>query len=252
MVLCTHGTFWARDLKLPCTYYITPRPGNKAKKIYSRSVRAGQTDTHLSSAITWTNVGRVVILPHKQPRASCFCWRDLTARCFWGQGEVTAACCGGCCWHSSPEPTALHRGLINRLCKALRNFLGGSRGGRVVFNIIILHCYHNDCFERFDLLFQRDFLSDMQEPTPRGRKSLLSERLPVTAQGRDKPLFYFASLPALQADDLKDLKPLSLSISEVKRWLFFFFFFFSLWPPGSLAHSLSKIDPKFLFLMFLD
>lgn len=63
----------------------------------------------------------------------------------------------------------------------------------------------------------------MQEPTPRGRKSLLSERLPVTAQGRDKPLFYFASLPALQADDLKDLKPLSLSISEVKRWLFFFF-----------------------------
>lgn len=225
MVLCTHGTFWAKGLKLPCTYYITPRPGNKAKKIDSRSVRAGQTDTHLSSATTWTNVGRVVILPHKQPRASCFCWRDLTARCFWWQGEVTAACCGGCCWHSSPEPAALHRGLINRLCKALRNFLGGSRGGRLVFNIIILRCYHNDCFERFDLLFFKEIFYLICRNPPRGGGRACSVKgSQLQPRAETSPSFILLVYLLCRLMTWRDLKPLSLSISEVKRRAFFFLF----------------------------
>lgn len=132
---------------------------------------------------------------------------------FWMQWEMTTPSCGGaCCWWPSPELAALHGGWINSFCKAFRNLLGGSRGGRVVFNIILLLCYHNDCFERFDLLFFKEiFYLICRKPPRGGGRTLSSERLPVTAQSRDKPLFYFASLPALQADDSKGFKT-SLSL----------------------------------------
>lgn len=88
--------------------------------------------------------------------------------------------------------------------KSSETFLGGSCGSRVAFNVIILLCYHNDCFERFDLLFFKEiFYLICRKPPRGGGRTLSSERLPVTAQSRNKPLFYFASLPALQADDSK-------------------------------------------------
>lgn len=164
----------------------------------------------------------VPVVPRKQHRTLCFCWKGLMARCFLRQGEVTTARCGGCCWHSSPEPAALHRGLINRLCKALRNFLGGSRGGRVVFNIIILRCYHNDCFERFDLLFFKEIFYLICRNPPRGggrARSVKGSQLQPRAE--KSPSFILLVYLLCRLMTWRDLKPLCLSISEVKHWAFF-------------------------------
>lgn len=96
-------------------------------------------------------------------------------------GILPCASCssrGGLTVHASPRSD--HTMLVmlppelssDKLLKALRNFLGGSHGDRVVFNVIILHC-HNDCFERLGLLFFKEIFSPIcSQPAQGGGRAL--------------------------------------------------------------------------------
>lgn len=112
-------------------------------------------------------------------------------------------------------PPQSHRGSINISAKPSETFLGKKLWQQ---SSLILLCCHNDCFERFDLLFFKEiFYLICRKPPRGGGRTLSSERLPVTAQSRDKPLFYFTSYLLCGLMAQKDLTPLLLSASEVKH-----------------------------------
>lgn len=107
----------------------------------------------------------------------------------------------------------------DKLLKALRNFLGGSHGDRVVFNVIILHC-HNDCFERLGLLFFKEIFSPICSQ-PKGEEEPSLWQAPRHSPGQGQPCFYFASLPSLWADGSEGFKT-SLSLHFRGETLGFF------------------------------
>lgn len=224
-LLCTCGFFWVKDLKLLCRYYRAPKPGRQADRIDSngeRGVRQASTSAVPSSELDvkyWEHVtGISAALGREGQWAAwaCLCALRIAQSLIISHQK---SCGGACCWCCSPEPAALHSGLINRFCKAVWNILGGSCGSRAVFNFIPLLCYHNDCFERFELLFFKEIFDLIHRKLPwGGGRTLSSERLQVTAQSRDNPPFCFGSLPLHRLVTQKALKPLCLSISEVKHW----------------------------------
>lgn len=133
------------------------------------------------------------------PFASCSSRGGLTVRASYRSDHTML----GVLLMYSPELRS------DKLHKALRNFLVGSHGGRVVFNVIILHC-HNDCFEGLGLLFFKEICSPICSQ-PEGRKSPSQWQALRHSPGQGQPCFYFANLPAMWADGSEGFKtPLSL------------------------------------------
>lgn len=89
----------------------------------------------------------------------------------------------------------------------------------VVFNIIILLCYHNDCFERFDLLFFKEIFYLICRKPPEGEEEpspAKGSQLQPAAETRTSFILLVYLLYRLTTQ--KYLKPLCLSILEVKHW----------------------------------